>query len=297
MRFSARHQYRLLCPLDDSILLEPELKNGVWAILLPFAYSSGASISLRHLAPLVFVLSVLVTVAAGLALPACLWVSAGIVGLYCIVNLAASLHVARENPLLLCGGLDAFRFSDSACRIWVGFRVGLVRLCSRKRFGESCSAPCRGMVLGLVDLTEDAGVTEDYRVRGNRFLKDGDDLPDENRGESLDEEIPRGGNGRIETVLPAEPTLRAWNCELSFWTPPRIAVRFAFWTRPYIPDTATVSPVDQEKIAGRFRDPEHLLAISAVVSSSRNWMNIVDSITVEGIGVELRVTHRPDEAR
>ncbi len=108
-------------------------KNGVWAIL-PFAYSSGASISLRHLAPLVFVLSVLVTVAAGLALPACLWVSAGIVGLYCIVNLAASLHVAWKTRSYCVAVLMPFVFLTLHVAYGLGSGWGLVRLLFEKAF-------------------------------------------------------------------------------------------------------------------------------------------------------------------
>lgn len=75
--------------------------NGVWAIL-PFAYSESLSISVRHLVPLGFVLSVIATAIAGVALPAFLWASAGIVGLYGVVNVAASLQAAwRERSLPL----------------------------------------------------------------------------------------------------------------------------------------------------------------------------------------------------
>lgn len=68
--------------------------NGVWAVL-PFAYSEGSPVLLRHVIPLGFVGSVLVTAAGGLAVsPLLLWVSGGILGAYGMVNLAASLHAA-----------------------------------------------------------------------------------------------------------------------------------------------------------------------------------------------------------
>ena len=68
--------------------------NGVWAVL-PFAYSEGSPVLLRHVIPLGFVGSVLVTAAGGLTVsPLLWWVSGGILGAYGMVNLVASLHAA-----------------------------------------------------------------------------------------------------------------------------------------------------------------------------------------------------------
>lgn len=66
--------------------------NGMWAIL-PFAYSAGVPISLRHLIPLGFAGSVLLTAVGGLTLPWMWWLSGGILGAYGMANMAASLHV------------------------------------------------------------------------------------------------------------------------------------------------------------------------------------------------------------
>jgi len=67
--------------------------NGVWAIL-PFAYSEGMSIALRHLIPLLFVAAVLATAAVGIVVRPFLWLSGVILGVYGMLNLAASLQVA-----------------------------------------------------------------------------------------------------------------------------------------------------------------------------------------------------------
>lgn len=107
--------------------------NGVWAIL-PFAYSSGMSISLRHLIPLGFVLSVMATAAAGLALPSLLWAAAGIAGLYVLVNLAASLHAAWRERSLALGLLLPLVFVTLHVGYGLGSLWGVVRLVGLPQF-------------------------------------------------------------------------------------------------------------------------------------------------------------------
>ncbi len=125
--------------------------NGVWAIL-PLAYSSGTSISLRHLIPLSFVLSVAVTAAVGFALPACLWVSAGIAGLYGVVNLFASLHAAWRERSAAIGLLLPLVFATLHVGYGVGSLWGLVRLVGlpqfRRRLGWPGSRRAAAMVSG-----------------------------------------------------------------------------------------------------------------------------------------------------
>jgi len=107
--------------------------NGVWAIL-PFAYSSGTSISLRHLIPLGFVLSVVVTAAAGFALPSFFWGSAGIAGLYGLVNVAASLHAARRERSMALAFLLPLVFVTLHVGYGLGSLWGLVRLLGLPQF-------------------------------------------------------------------------------------------------------------------------------------------------------------------
>ena len=107
--------------------------NGVWAIL-PFAYSSGTSISLRHLIPLGFVLSVVVTAAAGLVMPSFLWGSVGIAGLYGLVNVAASLHAARRERSMALVFLLPLVFVTLHVGYGLGSLWGLVRLLGLPQF-------------------------------------------------------------------------------------------------------------------------------------------------------------------
>lgn len=67
--------------------------NGLWAIL-PFAYAKGASITLRHLVPMLFVGTLLLGAVAGLVAPSLWWFGGGVLTAYGMVNLAASLHLA-----------------------------------------------------------------------------------------------------------------------------------------------------------------------------------------------------------
>ena len=67
--------------------------NGLWAIL-PFIYSPIMPVSWRHLVPLVFVGSLLVTAALGLLWAPFFWLFLTILGSYVLVSLAASFQIA-----------------------------------------------------------------------------------------------------------------------------------------------------------------------------------------------------------
>ncbi len=107
--------------------------NGVWAIL-PFAYSEGTPILLRHVIPLGFVGSVLVTAAGGLTLPPLLWLSGGILGAYGMVNLAASLHAAWLERSWTRVVLMPFVFVTLHLGYGLGSLWGLARLISLPQF-------------------------------------------------------------------------------------------------------------------------------------------------------------------
>ncbi|MBW1717654.1 MAG: hypothetical protein JRJ77_17890 [Deltaproteobacteria bacterium] len=68
-------------------------KNGVWAIL-PFLYSEAMPVSWRHLVPLVFVSSLIISGLLGVMGTPFRWVFLGIAVIYAIANLTASFQVA-----------------------------------------------------------------------------------------------------------------------------------------------------------------------------------------------------------
>jgi cellulose synthase/poly-beta-1,6-N-acetylglucosamine synthase-like glycosyltransferase len=71
--------------------------NGVWAIL-PFLYSPIIPVSWRHLVPVTFVVSLLITVVLGLLWVPFFWLFLTILGSYVLVSLAASFQIAwREH--------------------------------------------------------------------------------------------------------------------------------------------------------------------------------------------------------
>lgn len=78
---------------DFSDFVRHMFRNGSW-VILPLNYASGISFSLRHVIPLIFVLSLAVPAALSFWNPAFLWVSAAVAGLYGAVNVAASAQVA-----------------------------------------------------------------------------------------------------------------------------------------------------------------------------------------------------------
>jgi hypothetical protein len=69
--------------------------NGVWAIL-PFRYSDIVPISARHLAPMLFVTSLLVTAIVGIFAHALWWLPLLPLAAYGAVALAATADIARK---------------------------------------------------------------------------------------------------------------------------------------------------------------------------------------------------------
>lgn len=67
--------------------------NGLWAIL-PFAYTGGWSITVRHLVPMFFVATLLLGAGAGFVARPLWWLTAGVLVAYGLVDLAASCHLA-----------------------------------------------------------------------------------------------------------------------------------------------------------------------------------------------------------
>lgn len=107
--------------------------NGVWAIL-PFAYSDGVPISLRHLIPLLFVAVVLATAAIGIAVRPFLWLSGAILGAYGMVNLAASFHVAWTEKSFARLVIMPFVFAMLHLSYGLGSLWGLARLVRLPQF-------------------------------------------------------------------------------------------------------------------------------------------------------------------
>jgi len=73
--------------------LKHNWNNGIWAIL-PFLYSKGIPVSSRHLVPLAFVVSMVLSGILGLFVTFFLWLSLGITAAYAFSNLAASSQIA-----------------------------------------------------------------------------------------------------------------------------------------------------------------------------------------------------------
>ena len=81
-----------------------------------------------------FVLSLVATAAAGLVLPASRWVGAAIMGLYGLVNLAASLQAAWRERSVVLGLLLPFVFLTLHVGYGIGSLWGAVRLFGLPQF-------------------------------------------------------------------------------------------------------------------------------------------------------------------
>jgi glycosyltransferase involved in cell wall biosynthesis len=145
MEFNTR-----LCRVGGKILLAPDLEskywaradlayfvrhnwaNGVWAVL-PFAFSEGAAVRLRHLVPLGFVGALLATLVGALFDARFGWVALGLAALYLAVSLGVSMSLgwrARSSrasslrtALLLPIAFASLHWVYGAGSLW-----GLVRL-------------------------------------------------------------------------------------------------------------------------------------------------------------------------
>jgi GT2 family glycosyltransferase len=99
--------------------------NGAWAVL-PFAYSDGVPVSARHLTPMMFVLGVGVSLAAGLASLGW-WPLLLVGGSYVVADLVASVDVARRRGRAGLGFVLPFLFSALHTAYGLGSAWGAVR--------------------------------------------------------------------------------------------------------------------------------------------------------------------------
>ncbi len=99
--------------------------NGVWA-LLPFAYAEGVPVSARHLTPMIFVLGVGASLAAGLASLGW-WPLLLIGGSYVVADLVASVDLARQRGQPHLGFVVPFLFAALHTAYGLGSAWGAVR--------------------------------------------------------------------------------------------------------------------------------------------------------------------------
>jgi GT2 family glycosyltransferase len=111
--------------------------NGLWAIL-PILYSPIMPVSLRHLVPLVFVGSLLLTAALGLLWMTFFWLFLTILGSYVLVNLAASFQIAwrERDPRYLI--LMPFLFGMLHFGYGLGSLWGVFKIFGTAQFWQRC---------------------------------------------------------------------------------------------------------------------------------------------------------------
>lgn len=114
--------------------------NGEWAVL-PFLCSPIRPVGLRHLAPLAFVLALLLTGLAALLLPAARWMAIGLATAYAAALLSASAHVAwrARDPILM--PLLAVTFPSLHVGYGLGSLWGALRVFGRWIRGERRPRP------------------------------------------------------------------------------------------------------------------------------------------------------------
>jgi len=107
--------------------------NGVWAIL-PFAYSKVTPVSWRHLVPVVFVTSLIVTAMFGVFSAPILWLFLVTLGAYTMASLAAASHIAWRERDLRYAAIMPFVFGLLHFGYGIGSLWGLIELMTSARF-------------------------------------------------------------------------------------------------------------------------------------------------------------------
>lgn len=111
--------------------------NGLWAIL-PFLYSSIMPVSWRHLVPLVFVASLLVTAGLGLLSALFFWFFLALLGSYVLVSLAASLQIALRRQDVRYLVAMPFIFGVLHVGYGLGSLWGIFKILGRPQFWGKC---------------------------------------------------------------------------------------------------------------------------------------------------------------
>lgn len=111
--------------------------NGVWAVL-PFAYTEGSPVRIRHLVPLAFVLSLVVSTLAALLFSRLIALPLLVLGPYLAVNLAVSCALGLKsrsvrNTLLLPATFASLHWVYGAGSLWGSLQLAYVLLRRRMR--------------------------------------------------------------------------------------------------------------------------------------------------------------------
>lgn len=119
-----------VAPSDLCCFWRHSWNNGVWAVL-PFAYSDGIPIALRHLVPFGFVVALLASVAASVLNPSS-WAFGALITVYGAANIIASFFVARRERsvakiFIMPGIFLALHAAYGFGSLW-----GIVRLIGRR---------------------------------------------------------------------------------------------------------------------------------------------------------------------
>lgn len=108
-------------------------RNGLWAVL-PFKYSQIIPVSLRHLVPLAFVLSLVGSLVLSVFFPVFLWVFCSILGLYLITAIYFSTNIAiREKDVKLVL-IMPFIFGSLHAVYGLGSLYGFTKVILSKKF-------------------------------------------------------------------------------------------------------------------------------------------------------------------
>ncbi len=121
--YYARSEFKPFCKYN--------FKNGLWAIL-PFKYTKIMPVSLRHLVPFIFVLSIIVSGVLSFFSSIFFWLFLLIVGSYSLINICFSLKIALRKKNVKYLFTIPIIFASLHIGYGLGSIWGVVKLVGRK---------------------------------------------------------------------------------------------------------------------------------------------------------------------
>jgi len=111
-------------------------RNGVWAVL-PFKYTTIMPVSIRHLVPFAFVLSLITTGMLSLFLPIFFWLFLFIIGSYFLCNIYSSAKIAIKKKDIRYFFIMPVIFGSMHITYGLGSLWGLLKVAVSKQFWKN----------------------------------------------------------------------------------------------------------------------------------------------------------------
>ncbi len=121
---------------DFSSFCKHNLRNGAWAII-PFKYSSTLPVSIRHLVPLAFISSLIISGVLSLFLQSFFWLCLSIIGSYLLSNIYFSVRTALNKKDIIYFFIMPVIFGSLHITYGLGSLWGLMKVVISRQFWKN----------------------------------------------------------------------------------------------------------------------------------------------------------------